>query len=190
MPSYLPFVDGLTLGTSPEALSQYFQQFTATGVNSGLNLMGVMSDCAVILPITSAQLLALQSTAIPLVAAPTVTGLPSYTVPPGGYLYVPQTMTLQYKYGGTAYTIGNADNRFQIEYTGQSVNLLSALATGLVNQTADTNTSSDLATGPFVPTASSKNLGLEVKLAGTTPALTLGNGTVVLTLLYNIYALF
>lgn len=185
----LPF-QNLSLGVSPEVTNPWWEQFQLAGIPNGAANMGVATDCAVIFQLTSAQLLALQTTAVQLVAAPTTSGLPTYLVPPGGYLYIPQTMTLQYKFGGTAYTIGNADNRFQIEYTGQSVNLLSVLATGLVDQVVDKNATNDLGTGPILTTSTSKNLGLELKLAGTTPALTLGNGTVVLTMLYNIYALF
>jgi hypothetical protein len=189
MPSYLPFVEGFTLGISPEQLNPYFQQFTADGFPAGVNNSGVMSDCAVIMPLTSAQLLALNSTAVQLVAPPTVAGIPSYLIPPTGYLYVPTTMTLQYKYGGTAYTIGGTTPVFQIEYTGKTTSLLSQTPTGLVDQTADTFVTTNLTAGPIISAANSKNLGLEVKLGGTTPSLTLGNGTVTLTLLYNIYLL-
>ena len=192
MPPYQPYVEGFTLGTSPEVLNPYWQQFTADGFPAGINNCGVLSDLAVIMPLTSAQLLALQTTAVQLVAPPPLTsGSPSYLIPPSGFVYIPTYMTMQYKFGGTAYTIGNADNKFQIEYTGQSTLLLSLNATGLVDQGVGKVASNNVAaTGPVLTVSTAANLGLELKLTGTTPALTLGNGTCFLTLLYNAYILF
>ena len=181
-----------TLGLSPEILGPYWDQYQFNESVNGTALMGVATDCAVVYQLTTAQLLALQSTAVQLVAPPVVPGggIPTYLAPPAGYVYVPTTITLAYKFGGTAFTIGNADNRFQIEYTGKAVNILSMLATGLVDQGANTlATNFAAATGPISTNANSANLGLEVKLAGTTPALTVGNGTVLLNLIYNVYAL-
>jgi len=148
---------------------------------SGLVIAGVMSN-AICVTLTSAQLLALNATAIQLANAP--------GTPPKGFgssiVLLPTFLYLQYIYNSTAYTIGNADNRFQIEYTGKAVNLLSGLATGLVDQAANTveGTWSPVA-GNIIAQANVANLGLEVKLVGTTPALTLGNGTVVLTMEYD-----
>lgn len=184
----LPFQNN-TLGLSPEVLGPYWDQFQFSESVNGTALMGIASDCAVVYQLTTAQLLALQTTAVPIVSAPVTTGLGNQ-VPPNGYLYVPTTINLAYKYGGTAFTIGNADNKLQVEYTGKSVSLISMLATGLVDQTANTQaTNFAAATGPIATLANSVNLGLEVKLTGTTPALTLGNGTVLLSLIYNVYAL-
>jgi hypothetical protein len=191
--SYLPGSGIFTLGTSPEVLNPFWQQFAFDGFPSGLVNMGVPTDCAVVLPITSAQLLALNTTAIQLVAPPiTGAGIPSYQIPPGGgFIYTPTAMSMQYKFGGTAYTIGGTSPVFQIEYTGQTTSLLSQTPTGLVDQTTDRIVSVQLATGPILATNTvARNLGLELKLGGTTPTLTLGNGTVVLTLLYNVLALF
>lgn len=190
MPVGAPFTN-LTLGLSPETLNQYWQQFYLSGFPNGSVNMGIASDCGVVYPLTVAQLLALQTTAVQLVAPPTFAGLPSYLVPPGGFLYVPTTMTMEYKFGGTAYTIGNANNAFQIEYTAQSTSLLSMLATGLVDQAASKVATNVIpATGTIISNTLAANLGLELKLTGTTPALTLGNGLVWLSMLYNIYALF
>jgi hypothetical protein len=63
-------------------------------------------------------------------------------------------------------------------------------ATGLVDQGANTMATNDIpVVGSKISLANSANLGLEVKLVGTTPALTLGNGTVVLYLTYDLIAL-
>lgn len=185
----LPF-QNQTLGVSPEVLGPFWDQYQFSESPNGTALMGIASDCAVVFPLTNAQLLALQTTAVQLVAPPIIAGLPSYLVPPRGFLYVPTQLTLEYIYGGVAFTLGNADNRLQIEYTGQAVNMLSMLATGLLTLTANavaTNVSAGV--GPITSLATSANLGLEVKLQGTTPALTLGTGTVNLHLIYNTYAL-
>jgi hypothetical protein len=133
----------------------------------------------VVYQLTSAQLLALQTTAIQLVGAFGA-----------GWALLPTSMSVQYKYGTTAYTIGNADNRFQIEYTGKSVNLLSSLATGLVDQTVnEIVTARPAVIGVITAQTAMANLGLELKLLGTTPALTLGDGTVIVTLGYEVLVL-
>lgn len=184
----LPF-QNMSLGISPEVAATWWEQFQFTPMPNGIANMGIATDCAVVMQLTPAQLLALQTTPVQLVAAPTVTGLGNL-VPPNGYLYVPTALTIEYKFGGTAYTIGNADNIFRIEYTGKTTSLLSMLATGLVDQAANTQaTNLSPATGPIISLANSANLGLEVKLAGTTPALTLGNGNVFLNMVYNVIAL-
>lgn len=184
------FAGNLTLGISPETTNQNFAQFDFSGFPNGINNMGLASDCAVTYLLTSAQLLALQTTAVQLVAPPVTSGLGNL-VPPGGFLYVPSALTAQYKFGGTAYTIGNANNAFQIEYTGQATALLSLLATGLVDQAVGkVATNVESATGAIISATAAANLGLEVKLTGTTPALTLGNGTLYLNLLYNVIALY
>lgn len=190
MPPVTPYTN-LTLGLNPEVLNQYFQQFYSAGFPNGIMGMGIGSDMGVVYQLTTAQLLTLQTTAVQLVAPPTVTGIPTYLVPPGGFLYVPTTLTMEYKYGGTAFTIGGSSVAFQIEYTGQTTNLLSMNATGLVDQVVSkVATNLSASTGPIIANTLAANLGLEVKLAGTTPTLTLGNGTVYLSMLYNLYALF
>jgi len=192
--SYLPGSDIFTLGTSPEVLNPFWQQFTFDGFPSGLVNMGVASDCAVIFPLTNAQLLALNSTAVQIVSAPFFgSSIPSYQVPPNGFLLVPTAITLQDKVASTpvAFTLGNADNKIQIEYTGQAVNLLSINAAGILDQTVNkVGTNLAPVTGAITALTAGANLGLEIKLTGTAPALTLGTGTAILTVLYNIYALF
>jgi len=134
------------------------------------------------LQLTSAQLLALQSTAVQLVPAP--------VIGPGYQLY-PVSLYAEYVFNSTAYTIGNADNAFQIEYTGKTTSLLSMTVTGLVDQVVSTAAVQQvILAGAKIAKTNCNGLGLEVKLAGTTPALTLGNGVVNLVLGYDIVTLF
>jgi hypothetical protein len=186
----LPFQNN-SLGISPEVLGPYWDIFQFSESPNGAAVMGVASDCAVVYTLTTAQLLALNATAVQLVAPPASTAGLSYLAPPAGFVYVPTTLTAQYDFEGTAFTVGNADNAFQIEYTGKATSLLSMLVTGLVDQAADTvATNYGVSPGPKISLANSANLGLEVKLVGTTPALTLGNGNVTLSMLYNVYVMF
>ena len=144
------------------------------GVASG----GLVNVQAVYL-LTTANLLGLPATKIQLVAAPGT-----------NYALVVDVMTLQYKFGGTAFTIGNANNAFSVEYTGKAVNLISFNATGLVDQAANTiGTTWPAVAGQDIAQTNEANLGLELTLTGTTPALTLGNGSVVLTLQYELLVL-
>lgn len=169
---------------------QFWEQFLFTGNPNGTVMGTIASDIGVSFLLTSAQLLALQTTAVQLVAPPVITG-GTISVPLNGFLYVPTYLTAEFVKNTTAYTIGNADNAFQIEYTGKTTSLVSMTVTGLVDQAANTQaTAAVVVAGPKISLANSANLGLEVKLAGTTPALTLGNGTVYLNLLYNVIALF
>jgi hypothetical protein len=189
--SFLPY-QNLSLGISVETLNQYWEMFQFSSLPNGCAMMGVASDCAVVYTLSTAQLLALNATPVQLIAPPitTVAGQ-GPLVPPAGFLFVPTTMTADYDFEGTAFTVGNADNAFQLEYTGKAVSLLSMTVTGLVDQAADTvATNFASATGTKFATANSANLGVEVKLVGTTPALTLGNGNVTLNVLYNTYVLF
>jgi hypothetical protein len=167
-----------------DSFEDYFEP-QPTAYPSGLVVAGV-GKTAICVTLTSAQLLALQATAIQLANAP--------GTPPKGFgssiVLLPTKLYLQYIFGGTAYTIGNADNRFQIEYTGKAVNLISGLATGLVDQAVNTVEGTfPVVAGNIIAQVNVANLGLEVKLQGTAAALTLGNGTVVLTLEYDIIIL-
>lgn len=185
----LPF-QNQALGVSPETLNKYWEQFQLSGFPNG-TIDGTYAFLGIRYILTSAQLLALQTTAVQLVAPP-VTSLLGNAVPPAGFAFIPTSLRAEYKFATTAYTIANADNALQIEYTGKTTALLSMTVTGLVDQTAST-----VALTPGTQTANLKisvancaNLGLEVKLVGTTPALTLGDGTVHLSLGYNILPLF
>jgi len=168
--------------------SQWLDQFRLTGFPNGIETQGVGVG-AVSYQLTSAQLLALQTTAVTLVPSPVTGG--GISTPPTGFLLYPTALTAEYVYNSTAYTIANSDNAFQIEHVGKSTALLSLLVTGLVDQTANT-IASNLPTTPGskIATTNCANLGLEVKLIGTTAALTLGNGTVNLYMEYSIICLF
>jgi hypothetical protein len=174
---------------SNSTFNPWLRQFAVTGFPGGIDLHGITRIGATY-QLTNAQLKALQTTAVQLVAAP-VTSL--IETPPGGYVLFPYSLIAEYVFpaSGTAFTIGNADNAFQIEYVGKTTALLSMLVTGLVDQTASTVARNGV-TSPSakISLANSANLGLEVKLIGTTPALTLGTGTVNLYLEYGVACMF
>lgn len=132
----------------------------------------------VVYNLTSAQLLALP-TAVQLVAALGAS-----------WVLNPTSLSLQYKFLTTTYTIGNADNAFQIEYTGKTTNLVKTNATGLVDQaSSQIITVRPAVAGTVISQANSANLGLEITLVGTTPALTLGLGSLIVTLGYEVLVL-
>jgi hypothetical protein len=122
--------------------------------------------------LSSAQLLALQSTAVTVVPAASIGG--------SGWQIYPTSIYAEYVYNSTAYTIGNADNAFSLEYVGKATSVGKMLCTGLVDQAATTlcGGSASILVGPNIAKTNVVNLGLEMKLTGTTPALTLGNGVV------------
>lgn len=185
--SFLPYQNN-SLGVSQETFVQFWQQF-GLDISDGTVIGTVASDMSVSYALTNAQLLALNATAVQLVAPPITTGLGNL-IPPNGYLYVPTSLTVEYRFLTAGFTLGNADNRLQIEYTGQAVNMLSMLATGLLTLGSNAVATNAIgAVGPITTLATSANLGLEVKLAGTTPGLTVGAGSAVIHMLYNIYAL-
>lgn len=130
--------------------------------------------------LSSAQLLAIQTTAITLVAAPGA-----------GKMLIPLKLVLSYKFNTTAYTIANADNAFRLQYVGQTTSLASTLATGLVSAaTSTTGYVNMVSPQTGIANTVAANLGLELKLAiGTTPALTLGDGTVQAYVEYEIVTL-
>jgi hypothetical protein len=155
-----------------------YQNPSPTALPFGLANGGRLAIQAVYV-LSSAQLLALGSTAVQIVPAPGV-----------GFALIPESMTLQYKFNTTAYTIANPDNAFQIEYTGKTTNLLKINATGLVDQTVNTiSTAMITDAGQDIAQTNEANLGLEIKLTGTAPALTLGAGTLALTLRYDVLVL-
>jgi hypothetical protein len=131
---------------------------------------------------TSAQLLALPGTKVQLVASP--------PVPPHGFgsafALVPEAWFVQFKPKTTAYTLGNADNKFQVQYTGQATGLLQAAAAGLVDQAAGTVVRTAALAAGNLAQAVVAGLGLEMSLVGTTPALTLGDGSVIIFMHYSI----
>jgi hypothetical protein len=184
----LPF-QNQALGVSPELLNQFWEQFQLSQFPNG-TVDGAYAHVGVRVILTSAQLLALQTTAVLLVSAPVATGLGNQ-VPPGGFVLVPTSLRAEFVKNTTAYTIANADNNLQIEYVGKTTALLNLTVTGLVDQAASTFALGATTTSTAkIANTNCANLGLEVKLAGTTPALTLGDGTVHLSLGYNIVPLF
>ena len=173
----------------PEQLNQTWEQFALTGFPNG-TVEGTQPVIGIRYVLTTAQLLALQTTAVTLVAAPIASGLGNIT-PSKGYAFIPTSLRAEYVFNTTAYTIGNADNALQIEYVGKTTALLSMTVTGLVDQTASTVALAATTTSSAkIAITNMANLGLEVKLVGTTPALTLGDGSVHLALGYTIIPLF
>lgn len=131
-------------------------------------------DARLVVTLTSAQLLALQTTAVQLLS-----GLP-------GYVYRIKDVMFNYVAGTTAYTLGNADNVIQLEYTGKSTSLAKAALAGFVDQTVNGFIP---ASSPLTTDLASTNcagLGVELKITGTTAALTLGNGIVNVILDYSL----
>lgn len=158
-------------------------QFTAnpyTGFPSGVVSRGFPYGGEIFI-IPTAQLLTLQTTAVNIVPAQGA-----------GQVLIPLGLTLQYQFLTTAFTIGNADNFFRVQYTGKATALFptsgagSALATGLVNQVVDTFLTVQPLNAGAIAATNCANLGLEIQLGGTTPALTLGLGALIVELRYTI----
>jgi hypothetical protein len=150
----------------------YDPPYPLTQFQSGINsrLRPVMGSAIIL---TSAQLLALQTTAIVIEPSPSLLAVTSSKV---NLLLVLERMTLEYIFNSVAYTITGTSN-FVIEYIGKTTALATASATGLVDQTASGNVSVAALNAGNMSNVNSVNLGFEMKLTGTTPALTLGNGT-------------
>jgi len=173
-----------TLGTfGYDSFVDFFDP-SPTALPGGISVGGVMS-AAVAITLTSAQLLALAATPIQLLNAP--------GTPPKGFgttmVINPTALFADYVFGGTAYTLGNADNVVRIEYTGQAASLIQIPANGLLTAAVNTFSSNLQQATQNIARAAGANLGLELKLTGTTPGLTLGNGTLTVTLKYDIYVL-
>jgi hypothetical protein len=162
----------------------YNPPYPLTQFQSGINSRKrpVMGSAMVL---TSAQLLALQTTAIVIEPSPStvsVTGAVNLRL-------VLERMSLEYIFNSVAYTIGNADNAFQLEYVGKAVALASVNATGLVDQAASASVSVAASAAGVIANTNCANLGFELKLVGTTPALTLGNGTLKVVLNWTMIVL-
>jgi hypothetical protein len=162
----------------------YDPPYPLTQFQSGINsrLRPVMGSAVVL---TSAQLLALQTTAVVIEPSPSTVAVTGSVK----LLLVPESMTLEYIFNSVAYTIGNANNAFQLEYIGKTTALASANATGLVDQSASSNVSVLASAAGNLSNANSVNLGFELKLVGTTPALTLGNGTLKVVVRWSMVAI-
>src|SRR5882724_9697509 len=153
--------------------------YTFTNFPNGIASMGAQ------VTLTAAQLLALQTTAVVVFPSPSTVQIDGVV----NLVLVPKRIYVEYKFVTTAYTLGNADNAFQLEYVGKAVALATVPAAGLVNQVASRIiTVGPVAVGNEVLTACA-NLGFELKLVGTTPALTLGDGTLVVSLEFSAFAL-
>jgi len=124
--------------------------------------------------LTSAEVLALFTTPIEVVAAPGA----------GKYIELVSAV-LAYDYGTTAYTIGSATN-LAFKYTNGAGTTVSGTAavTGFLDQTADEARVVPAVTASFEPTA---NAALMLTLAGAN--VTLGNGTVKVKVLYRIHTI-
>jgi hypothetical protein len=137
--------------------------------------------------LSAAQLKALQTTAVALTPTPNTFQAMKPAAPGAGYALRPTRLMLEYIFNTTAYTIGNADNAFQIEHIGKSTNLVKTNATGLVDQASSQVIDVEPAVaGTVIALTNVVNLGLEIKLVGTTPALTLGDGLLLVILDYDV----
>jgi hypothetical protein len=151
----------------------YLPPYHLTQFQNGINsskrpVMGSVKS------LTSVNLLALQTTAVVIEPSPSTVSVT------GSVALVLQLERVSALYiaGTTPFTLGNANNAFQIEYVGKAVALATIPAAGLADQSVSTYVSvAPVAAGNLALT-NVQNLGFEVKLVGTTPALTLGNGTV------------
>lgn len=157
--------------------SSDYPNFSTTAFPNGVLTSGKLALQVAYL-LSSAELKALQTTAILLAATPGA-----------GFMLDPRAMLLQYKFLTTAYTIANADNNFQIEHVGKTTNLMKTVATGLVDQVVNEIVNVPPATPAIITQTNRENLGLELKLVGTTPALTLGLGSVLVVLAYDVVKL-
>ncbi len=151
--------------------------YSFTQFQNGIASMGIPNMGAT-LTLTSAQLLALQTTPVTIFPSPPLTAVAGSV----SVILIPERISMEYKFVSTAYTLGNANNAFQLEYIGKAVALATVPAAGLVDQAVSTfNTLGAAAVGNEALTACN-NLGFELKLVGTTPALTLGNGLLIVQL--------
>lgn len=167
-------------------LAPSLSQFNPTRFN-GLNLgRGVQKS--VVWQLTSADLKALPGTKIQLVPAPN--SAPPAVLGQSTFILIPGAAYFQYKFGTTAYTLGNADNAFQVEYTGKATALVTQAATGLVTLTSSAGVKPTTVNAGILTLANSQNLGLELTLVGTTPGLTLGDGLLYVSLDYTVCPTF
>jgi hypothetical protein len=95
--------------------------------------------------------------------------------------------TLQYRYNTTAFTLGNPDNSLISDYgtvTAESTNEAYFGVAGLVDQVVNMVGTGAFYSYPLAQTSVS-NTPIRLSLVGTTPALTLGDGSVVVTVRYH-----
>lgn len=133
--------------------------------------------------LTAAQLMAMHASPVSVLLAP----LAGTDAPPANpnALFVVDSVTIQYKYGGTAFTGGGAIN---LVYHGTSV----VPHSGTVPATILTTAASDFQSlGPYSAGAldleNEVNLGIDITNA--TAAFTGGNGSLIVTIWYSILRL-
>ena len=122
--------------------------------------------------LTAAQLKALPGAPIQLLPAPGA-----------NKFYLPFSASATYKFVTTPYTIANGDNFIAIAQGGEDFN--GFIATGFVDQAASGILLSENTSNPAAE-AGLLNQPLVITLLGTTPALTLGDGTLQVDLLYAV----
>lgn len=138
----------------------------------------------VVMTITSAELDALGGTPLTMLAAPGA-----------GLAAIITKMTLQYKFGTTPYVVGNADNNLVVAYGSNPTTAVAAEfeTVGFLDATQSQFTYinglgsfSPSASLGFINTVDAANQPLVVSLQGTTPGLSSGDGTLVITFWYTV----
>ena len=122
--------------------------------------------------LSTADLLALPGTVKPLLGAPG-----------SGVVRTLLYMIFQYKAGATPFTIAASDNAFQAVYHGDTHPVISAAATAFVDQAASQVLKGTQAQ-PVLPQTTVAAKGIDLTLGGTTPGLTAGNGSLIVTVFY------
>lgn len=116
-------------------------------------------------------------------------GTPKTLLPASGagYYYRVTSYDFSYVFNTTAFTLGNSDNVLDVQYTGGADTGVEAGALGLVDQTVSKISSTGWGNaGSPVTTSAAVNKGLVLTLFGTTPGLTLGDGSLKVTIGYDI----
>jgi hypothetical protein len=137
---------------------------------------GLVEKNSIKLNISSAQLLAMP-TAVSLIPAPGA-----------NKMIIIESATFQYRYVSTAYTIAKPDDALAFVYHGKTSPIGPFIAvTNLLDQVVNTVYGVIWQQTP-APTAQTNcvNLGVDMVLQGTTPGLTLGNGTLEIVIEYSI----
>lgn len=131
--------------------------------------------------VTSTQLKALPGSPISLVAAPGA-----------NQLLVVDSVVFQYRFGTTPYHIANGDNTGVLVYHGETQGAgFIVTNTGFFDQSVNEiawftwTQATGGASGGQLPQSQCLNLGIDFTLAGTTPGLTLGDGTLEIVLEYS-----
>jgi len=125
--------------------------------------------------LTSAQLKALKATPVTLIAAPGA-----------GKAILVTGLAFHYAFGTTAYTLNAGTIRLFQGAVADNHPLCASVASGLVDQTADTSNVGQAVTGTGnVPKAKAENVAITVANDGAAE-LTLGDGTLDIIVKYNV----